>query len=72
MVASLLPKEQNLKVKEDRAGEGFLAAMMQPIRDSAKLEKENARLKEKIAAMKGETPEDEPDSQPVTVEFGPH
>ena len=36
------------------------------------LEDENARLKAEIAALKGETPEDEPDSQPVTVEFGPH
>ncbi len=63
MVASLLPKDQNLNVKNDDAvGKGFLAAMMQPIRDSAKLEKENARMKEEIAALKGETPEDEPET----------
>ena len=58
MVASLLPKEQNLSVKNDNpVADAFLAAMKVPIG----LKDENARLKEEIAALKGETPEDEPD-----------
>ena len=56
-----MPKDQNLNVKnDDPVGKGMLAAMMQPIRDSAKLEEEFARLKAENAALKGETPEDEP------------
>ena len=69
MVASLLPKDQNLSVKNDNpVSAAFLALLKSPIG----LEDENARLKEEIAALKGETPEDEPDDQPTTVEFGPH
>ena len=57
MVASLLPKDQNLNVKnDDPVSAAFLAALKSPIG----LEDENARLKEEIAALKGETPEDEP------------
>ncbi len=61
MVASLLPKDLNVK-NDDPVGKGILAAMMQPIRDSTKLEEEIARLKEENAALKGETPEDEPET----------
>jgi len=61
MVASLLPRDLNVK-NDDPLGQGMLAAMMQPIRDSAKLEEEIARLKEENAALKGETPEDEPET----------
>ena len=69
MVASLLPKDQNLSVKNDNpVSAAFLALLKSPIG----LEDENARLKEEIGALKGETPEDEPDDQPTTVEFGPH
>ncbi len=57
MVASLLPKDQNLSVKNDNpVSAAFLALLKSPIG----LEDENARLKEEIAALKGETPEDEP------------
>ena len=69
MVASLLPRDQNIAVKNDNpVSAAFMAAMKVPIG----LEDENARLKEEIAALRGETPEDEPDDQPTTVEFGPH
>ena len=69
MVASLLPKDQNLSVKNDNpVAAAFMAALKSPIG----LEDENARLKEEIAALRGETPEDDPDDQPTTVEFGPH
>ncbi len=50
MVASLLPKDQNLNVKNgDPVSAAFLAVMKVPIG----LEDENARLKEEIAALKG-------------------
>ncbi len=69
MVANLQPKDQNLSVKnDDPLSAALLAVNATPIG----LKDENARLKAEIAALKGETPEDEPDSQPVTVEFGPH
>ena len=59
MVASLLPKDQNLNVKnDDPVSAAFLAAMKSPIG----LEDENARLKAEIAVLKGETPEDEPET----------
>ena len=60
MIASLLPKDLNVR-NDDALGKGMLAAMMQPIRDSAKLEEEIARLKAEIAVLSGETPEDEPE-----------
>ena len=58
MVASLLPKDQNLNVKnDDPVSAAFMAAMKVPIG----LEDENARLKEQIAALRGEKPEDDPE-----------
>ncbi|MCZ6849655.1 MAG: DUF5681 domain-containing protein [Alphaproteobacteria bacterium] len=58
MVAGLLPKEQNLSVKNDNpVAAAFMAAMKVPIG----IEDENARLKEQIAALKGEAPEDDPE-----------
>ncbi len=59
MIASLLPKDRNLNVKnDDPVSAAFLAAMKVPIG----IEDENARLKEEIAALKGETPEDGPET----------
>ncbi len=69
MVASLLPKDQNLSVKNDNpVSAAFMAAMKVPIG----LEDENARLKAELVALRGEKPKDDPDDQPTTVEFGPH
>ncbi len=57
MVANLQPKDQNLSVKnDDPMAAAFLAFNKSPIG----LADENARLKKEIAALKGETPEDEP------------
>ena len=61
MVASLQPKDQNLSVKNnDPLADAMLALMKTPIG----LKDENARLKEEIAALKGET---DPDNQPATM-----
>ncbi len=61
MIASLLPKDQNLSVKNDPAGEAHLAALFSMNRAPA-LEEEIARLKAENAALKGETPEDGPET----------
>ncbi len=64
MVANLQPKDQNLSVKsDDPMAAAFLAVNATPIG----LADENARLKAEIAALKGETPEDEPDSPAAAV-----
>jgi len=52
MVTSLLPKDQNLSVKNDKPAAALLAFNKSPIG----LEDENARLKAEIAALKGEAP----------------
>ena len=58
MIASLLPKDRNLNVKNDNpVSDAFLAAMKSPIG----LEDENARLKAELAALRGEKPEDDPE-----------
>ena len=57
MVASLLPKDLNVK-NDNPVSAAFLAALKSPIG----LEDENARLKAEIAALKGETPEDGPET----------
>ncbi len=59
MVANLQPKDQNLSVKnDDPLSAALLAINATPIG----LKDENARLKKEIAALKGETPEDEPET----------
>ena len=55
MVASLQPKDQNVNVK-DEAGAAHLAAL-KGLGQDAKLAREIARLKEEIAALKGEDTE---------------
>ena len=57
MVASLLPKDLNVK-NDDAVSAAFMAVMRTPIG----LADENARLKAEIAVLSGETPEDEPET----------
>jgi hypothetical protein len=61
MVASLLPKDQNLKVDDGRQSP-FLDLLKQ-MNEEPGLEKEVARLKAENAALKGETPKDEPETK---------
>jgi len=67
MVAGLLPKDMNVK-SDDPVHGPHLAAML-AIVQRAESKAEIARLKEENAALKGETPEDEPatteDASPV-------
>ncbi len=60
MVANLQPKDQNVSVKNDNP---FAAALLAFNKSPIGLEDENARLKEEIAALKGEAPQDDPDNQ---------
>lgn len=55
MVASLMPKDSNLTVTND-ASKAFLDAL-RGIGQDARLERENTRLKNEIAALKGEPPD---------------
>ncbi len=62
MVASLLPKDQNLRVESstDSLFCQILDSMNAgPVDDEIRTE--NTRLKEQIAALKGEAPRDDPD-----------
>ena len=58
LVASLLPRDQNLKV-EDASNNPFLKVLT-AMNGAASLEAEIARLKEENAALKGEPIEDKP------------
>ena len=62
MIASLLPKDQNLKVEGAGAASAAFQEALFALPSIAKLEKEIARLKEENASLTGKTPEDEPET----------
>ena len=68
MVASLLPKDQNLNVVTST--DDLFVQMLDLInsgRTDDEVRKENARVKAEIAALKGEAPHDDPGDQSEAV-----